>query len=331
MKKIIHHTILPIGLGLAAGLPALAIEPPRDDAPPPPSVKTPASAPAPVQEGGEDGQMRPRIVPPAQNAQENKIAFIGVISAEVPDFLAAHLGIGAGEGVFVREVAPDSPAQKAGIEKFDVILRVSGKSVGSPAELSQQISTRKPDEEITLDLVHKGTEVTKTVKLETRPGTAFNRINDQAPNDGSLDLNGLPRDQADRVRDMLERRLRDMRAQQQQLQDEFDNMRPRRERGSRQDDGGLKGFHFKSDATFRLMDNDGSVEMKSSDGSKEITVRDRDNNTVWSGPWDTEEDKAAAPKEVRERIEKLKIDDNFRGNGFRFRFGPGFRDDGETR
>jgi hypothetical protein len=75
-------------------------------------------------------------------------------------------------------------------------------------------------------------------------------------------------------------------------------------------------------ATFKMLDDQGSVEIKSNNGSKEVTIRDKDNNITWTGPWDTEQDKAAAPEDVRKRIERLNIDTDFKGDGFRFNLRP---------
>ncbi len=294
MKTIIHK-ILPAGLGVLATLPALAIEPPKDDAPPPPSVKTPASAPT------KDPTARPDAV------VENNNAFIGLITADIPEMLAAHIGTKAGEGVMIRDLAPGGPAEKAGFEKYDIVTRVGGKSVGSPAELSQRIAESKPGDEVSIDLIHEGKPAAKMVKLETRPASA-GRLPDPRIADprklGHLDFDSMPEDQADRLREMIEGRMKGLMREQEQ--------------GNAKNRG---NFEFKSDSLFRLMDNDGSVEMKSNDGRKEITVRDHQNNVTWSGPWDTEADKSAAPPEIRERIERFKFDEGFRGGGFRLRMG----------
>ena len=76
-----------------------------------------------------------------------------------------------------------------------------------------------------------------------------------------------------------------------------------------------KNFQFLKHSTIRMMDDKGSVEIKSTGEATEVTVRDKANEIIWSGPWDTEQDKAAAPDEVRERIEKRNI-----GGGLKLQF-----------
>jgi hypothetical protein len=69
------------------------------------------------------------------------------------------------------------------------------------------------------------------------------------------------------------------------------------------------------------MDEQGSIELKSTDGSKEVTIRDKENNITWTGPWDTEQDRAAAPDDVRQRVERLNLDTRIQGNGIHLRGG----------
>ena len=59
--------------------------------------------------------------------------------------------------------------------------------------------------------------------------------------------------------------------------------------------------------------------MKSNDDSKEVTIRDKQDNVVWNGPWDTAQDKQAAPEDVRKRVDGLNIDDTFKGAGLRLK------------
>ena len=330
MKTTIHHKIIPAGFGILAALPVLAIEPPKDDAPPPPSVKTPASAPAdtrtesykgdaPVQNPPTVGTARKRMVP-SPGEEQSSSAFIGIISDDIPESLSAHIGVKAGEGVMIRDLAPGGPAEKAGFAKYDVITHVGGRTVGSPADLSREIAAGKPGDEIPIDFLHLGTKSSKTVKLETRPESAGRPMNSRQF--GHLDLDDMPDGQADRIRDMIEKQLQGMMRDSRELENFGFRREPARPRDNGQEHGGgLRGFQFKQDATFRLMDNDGSIEMKSRDGSKDVTVRDHEGRETWSGPWNTEEEKAAAPKDIRQRIDKFNFDDGFAGGGFRFRMG----------
>jgi S1-C subfamily serine protease len=51
--------------------------------------------------------------------------WIGILGGPVTPELRAHLDIPEGQGLLIRQVVPDSPAIKAGLEKFDVLLRAN--------------------------------------------------------------------------------------------------------------------------------------------------------------------------------------------------------------
>jgi hypothetical protein len=76
-----------------------------------------------------------------------------------------------------------------------------------------------------------------------------------------------------------------------------------------------------------MNDAAGSVEVKSQDESKEVTVRDDQNNVTWTGPWNTAQDKAAAPAEVSQRMASLGLDKATEDGHFQFNFGPSGGDD----
>ncbi|MFN9027433.1 MAG: hypothetical protein ACK5VX_14690, partial [Akkermansiaceae bacterium] len=78
-------------------------------------------------------------------------------------------------------------------------------------------------------------------------------------------------------------------------------------------------IQLQQQSTIRMMDGEGSVEFKSVGKNSEVTVRDKANEIVWSGPWDTPQDKAAAPDDIRNRIERLNIN-NGGGGGLKFEF-----------
>jgi serine protease Do len=290
-----------------AAMPVFAIEAPPDDAPSPVEVAPPAKAPAPDAGG---------------RVEKADVAYLGVVSMTVPEMLAEHLGLKAGEGIVVRALMPDGPAAKAGLATHDVITRVGDKPVGSSEELTARIAARKPGDAVRLDVIHQGKVAELDVTLGSRPEQLA------GPVPGALDelnLDGIPEDLADRVRRMIEGNLGELRFDLEKGIDQAapqveDAMRQMRERMG-QAMQGLKipeipqqgGIEIHQGATFRLMDDQGSIELKSNEGGKEITVRDKDQNITWTGPWDTDQDKAAAPDDVRRRVERMDFDSGANG------------------
>jgi hypothetical protein len=219
---------------------------------------------------------------------------------------------------------PDSPAAEAGLEVHDVITRISGEAVASSEDLTAAIAEMKPGQAVELDLIRGGKEQKIEAKLAPRPAHMAGGAPIQPMDLNQLNLDGIPAPFADRVRKMLEQNLAqpmfDLKldeggmvpgmgdALQLELGDALGELKIH----------GHDGFLMKQAMTIHLMDEEGSIEVKSNDGGKVITLRDNGGNVTWTGPWDTEQDKAAVPDEIRERIEKLNIDAD--GQGMRFDF-----------
>ena len=78
--------------------------------------------------------------------------------------LAYYFGVDKREGVLVVEVVDDSPAEEAGIQAGDVILKVDGKEVSNTDKLVKYIRKNEPGDDVELTI--KRRRRTKTVEVE---------------------------------------------------------------------------------------------------------------------------------------------------------------------
>lgn len=322
MKTTTQILILP-ALAASLATQAFAIEAPEDNAPPPPAA--PEAGRADARAEAPEADLKP--------ADKQQTAYLGVVTSDLPAMLSEHLALKPGEGIIVRSVMPDGPAANAGIAVNDVITMVDGKAVGSSTDLTREITGHKPGDKVALDLIQKGKASKVEVALGNRPDE-FAGI--QARPLDELNLDGVPKDLAERIRGMIEGNIGAMGLQLDgdagfapapQMEDAMRQMKERMEKamGGIQIPGELQAqgrIDVQQGATIRMMDDQGSVEVKSNDGSKEVTIRDKGNNITWTGPWDTEQDKAAAPEDVRSRVERLNFDTKFKGNGLRLQMRP---------
>ncbi len=92
-------------------------------------------------------------------------ARMGVTVQTVNSELAQSLGLHDVRGVIVSTVEPDSPAQKAGIERGDVITTLDGQPVTDSNDLRNRVASSQPGTHATVTLVRNGREMTKTVDL----------------------------------------------------------------------------------------------------------------------------------------------------------------------
>ncbi len=96
--------------------------------------------------------------------------FIGVTLTDVTPALQKALGLTVADGAMVQDVTPRSPAERAGLRAYDVIVEVEGRRVVSNQELIQDISARQPGTVAALDVLREGRRHTMSVKLAERPG-----------------------------------------------------------------------------------------------------------------------------------------------------------------
>src|SRR5713226_2611596 len=90
---------------------------------------------------------------------------IGVVIQEVSKELAESFGLSRPAGALVNAVEKGGPAEKAGVETGDIILRFDGKSVSSSNELPRIVGNTKPGIKASVELWRKGVtkEITVTV------------------------------------------------------------------------------------------------------------------------------------------------------------------------
>lgn len=81
---------------------------------------------------------------------------LGVVIQEVTNDLADSFGLKKPEGALVAEVEPGSPADKAGVQASDIILKYNGKPVASSIDLPRMVGASKPGARATLTLWRKG-------------------------------------------------------------------------------------------------------------------------------------------------------------------------------
>ena len=99
--------------------------------------------------------------------------YLGVTAQPVTPAMAAALRLPkekAGQsGALVAEVAPDSPAAKAGLKPGDVITAVEGKTVANPRDLAIDVAGVKPGSEAKIDLLRDGGSQTLTATVASMP------------------------------------------------------------------------------------------------------------------------------------------------------------------
>ncbi len=81
---------------------------------------------------------------------------LGVLIQEVSADLAESFGLKEPQGALVAEVEQGSPADKAGVEASDIILKFNGRTINSSIDLPRMVGTTKPGSHSTLTVWRNG-------------------------------------------------------------------------------------------------------------------------------------------------------------------------------
>lgn len=90
---------------------------------------------------------------------------IGVQIDQVSKDVAESIGLGKPRGALVRAVEPGAPADKAGVEPGDIIVRFDGKPVEKSSDLPRVVGGTKPGTKTTLTVFRRGVNKDLTVTV----------------------------------------------------------------------------------------------------------------------------------------------------------------------
>jgi serine protease Do len=95
-------------------------------------------------------------------------SFLGVHAEDISKENMARYNMREARGVGVTQVVKDSPAEKAGLRKDDVIVRFEGDSVTSVRKLTRLVSEVAPDQTVRLSISRGGSEQEVSVTIGKR-------------------------------------------------------------------------------------------------------------------------------------------------------------------
>ncbi|AEF55772.1 DegQ family serine endoprotease [Marinomonas posidonica] len=96
-------------------------------------------------------------------------AWLGVLIQDVSNDLAESFGLDRPKGALISRVLPDSPAEKAGLQSGDIIMRFNGEEIEHSGELPYVVGGMKAGKEVAAQVYRDGKEQTIEITLEGRP------------------------------------------------------------------------------------------------------------------------------------------------------------------
>jgi Do/DeqQ family serine protease len=129
-----------------------------------------------------------------------KRAYLGVMygSDQMSDEDRAKNNIKDGDGVYVMDVAKNSAAEEAGIQKGDFISGINGAPIATGTQLIEKIAIMRPGDKVNITYRHNGVEKNATATLKGESGT-YASIKEQAVDQLGASFENLDSQKASRL------------------------------------------------------------------------------------------------------------------------------------
>jgi membrane-associated protease RseP (regulator of RpoE activity) len=105
--------------------------------------------------------------PPAEPSEY----WLGIECLPVPGAVRAQLNLPEKQGLLVERIAPNSPAAKAGIEQYDILVKTGDKLLTEPRDLVEAVQAAK-DGKLAIELIRGGQHKTIEATPAKRPEEA---------------------------------------------------------------------------------------------------------------------------------------------------------------
>ncbi|MDF1819962.1 MAG: DegQ family serine endoprotease [Alcanivoracaceae bacterium] len=114
--------------------------------------------------------------------------WLGVMIQSVDRELAQSFGLQRPTGALVSQVLKDSPAEAAGVEAGDVIIRFAGEAINESSQLPQVVGILAPGSDAEMVLIREGEEISLDVTIGELPDDAEARFSTGVPRSQPLGL-----------------------------------------------------------------------------------------------------------------------------------------------
>ena len=90
---------------------------------------------------------------------------LGVEGSELNSAISKEFGVKQTQGFYINAVSKNSGAEKAGLKKGDIIVRLDSQTINSYTDLSSYINTKRPNDVIQVGVIRDGEEKAFPVRL----------------------------------------------------------------------------------------------------------------------------------------------------------------------
>ena len=138
-----------------------------------------------------------------------KATFLGVYATKLSPVISRQLGLSGNLYLSVEQVSPGSPAEKAGLEQYDVLKKLDDQILVNQEQLQNLVRSREANQQVSLTILRGGKEKVLKAKLGSKQESKAQARGFSAPRILGNDLRGggfiIPdaRDLNERIREQI--------------------------------------------------------------------------------------------------------------------------------
>jgi hypothetical protein len=254
----------------------------------------------------------------ASESMDKKSAYLGVVTSALLPQLRAQLDLAEGMGLVIDAVAKESPAEKAGLKKFDVLKKFNDQMICTQDQLAVLVKATGAGNKVSLGIIRGGKEQTVEVTLGEHvspdPGNAHFYINGlpgtSVPIPGLEALENYYQSHGGPASGGIQEHLKEQRAEIQKRVDDAIHKAQEAARGAGRPGmpGGPKVFSVypetrtSSHNVVVVTDNEGTVEVSESDGQKSVKIKDAGGQEIFAGALNSDIDHEGVPEKYRAKV-----------------------------
>ena len=233
-------------------------------------------------------------------------AYLGVYVSTIHPATAAQLDIDPDVGLVAERIDADSPADKAGIQEYDILLKFDDQVLVGTKQIGVLVRSRNPEESVVVTLLRKGQSQEVNIILGSRP----KRQSKIWKWEGSHDFH-LPLRSFGNVDGNIEYRFNpeELKNWSQRMEENFEKMRERiRSSTEEETDKTLpRIFLDRGNRSIKYEDESGEVDYLKQGDSRMVIIRDKNGIPIYEGPLNGKEDLIKVPREHRQKIRVFEV------------------------
>ncbi|MEM9157525.1 MAG: PDZ domain-containing protein [Verrucomicrobiota bacterium] len=239
--------------------------------------------------------------------------YLGVQVTPIQPETASQLDLDPEMGVVVNFVEENSPAEEAGLEQYDVLLKLDDQLLIGTRQIGVLVRSKAAGDSVELTYIRKGKKDTLDLVLGEREalhgglfaqpvgtfvGSDYGTATIQSSPSFDFAFEGLAidREELEKKMEIIKENLKAAKTH-----PNFKDMPPIDIR--------------KGDAMMLWRDDSAKIDIELKDGERHVRILDKDGNVIFSGPMNSEEDVKKVPEQFHMNLKAIEKMGSMRGRG----------------